>query len=170
MTDGLMFKGDNNYLEVVGMNSYCFEDPFIPELSNLYDEYSFNMTIGRIANKYLFSIGFSEEYVSGKHYDTLIGFGFGVCGFSSAGEVSSLENNCRIVFESKEELYNCKTINEKYGFNPGDFLEFKFVFKEYICRVTKNKLLLFDIYLPKIPLFFCISNACYTGISSIKLK
>jgi hypothetical protein len=170
MTDGLKFKGDNNYLEVVGLNSYCFENPFVPEFSNFIDEYIFSISIGRIANKNLFSIGFSEEYVSGKHYDILVGFGFGLFGFLSVGKLSSLDSSCKVVSNNNAVLSNNILVDDKYSFIPGDCLEFKFNFKEYKCVVSKNQLFLFDVYLPKVPLFFCISNGCYTGISSVKVK
>lgn len=76
-----------NIIELVGLHSYSFFE----NINVLNKLYVVDIEILRIGSN--FSIGISEEYLSGKFYDVLVGFGFGLYGIDSKLNINSI--NCK---------------------------------------------------------------------------
>lgn len=76
-----------NIIELVGLHSYSF----LENINVLNKLYVVDIEILRIGSN--FSIGISEEYLSGKFYDVLVGFGFGLYGIDSKLNINSI--NCK---------------------------------------------------------------------------
>lgn len=151
------FDNYNSSLEVQGLHSYCFTKPF--EFNSSTEEtYKFAIKIARLANPKCFSIGFSEEYLSGKHYDTLVGFGFGIFGFNA---------DCEYKYDSSV-AYTQSSIEDRV-IRPGDTLEFEVSLNKSSCIIKLNEVHLYSVSLPKIELYFCVSSSGYSGINSIIL-
>lgn len=174
----------SSFIEVVGIHNYCLKEEIIPKNKNIDlksnnkaininstvdDEStstiinSFKFKIGRISDKSNLSFGFSEDYLSGKHYDRLVGFGFGIFGFKPNGEIS-------ILYDLNENIINKNiVIKEKIrNIVKGDIISIT-IDTNYKCCLFINDDIEFEIGLPLIPLYFCISGGTYQGISTIEI-
>jgi hypothetical protein len=148
----------STYIEIVGFNNYCLKEPIIIDQSS---NYTLSFKIGRISDKSYLSFGLSEEYLIGKHYDILVGFGFGVFGFKPNGEFKIddyLDSSTQKFYFTGNKL---PSLQEGYIVN--------YVINSTKLKLYFNEVLQLELELPKISLYYCFSGATYRGISTVEI-